>query len=190
MLAKVQEHEDQLHRPAPNCDRITAEDTGTIGLPLCPGKKDRPIDWHPDLDIDLAAIREWGAEIVVTLMEPDEFSLLDVVLLPQTVARHGMKWVHLPIRDRWVPDAQFEKLWLNAGRIAGGGPAWGGILIHCRGGLGRTVMIAARLLVELGMDAESAIEAVRQARPGAIETGSRNCTFAAADRSWIRGKHE
>jgi hypothetical protein len=31
-------------------------------------------------------------------------------------------------------------------------------------------MIAARLLVELGMDAQAAIDAVRRARPGAIET--------------------
>ena len=44
------------------------------------------------------------------------------------------------------------------------------ILIHCRGDLGRAGMIAARLLVELGMDARSAIEAVCRVRPGAIET--------------------
>jgi ADP-ribosyl-[dinitrogen reductase] hydrolase len=45
-------------------------------------------------------------------------------------------------------------------------------LIHCRGGLGYTGMIAARLLVELGMDAHDAIAAVRRVRPGAIETGA------------------
>jgi ADP-ribosyl-[dinitrogen reductase] hydrolase len=46
----------------------------------------------------------------------------------------------------------------------------GSILIFCRGRLGRTGTIAARLLVELGMDAERAIDAVRSVRPGAIET--------------------
>jgi ADP-ribosyl-[dinitrogen reductase] hydrolase len=46
----------------------------------------------------------------------------------------------------------------------------GSVLIHCRGGLGRTGTIAARLLVELGWQPRAAIEAVRGARPGAIET--------------------
>ncbi len=43
---------------------------GVIGLTLCPGKKDPGRGWNRDLDIDLDAIREWGAEIVVSLVEP------------------------------------------------------------------------------------------------------------------------
>ena len=41
---------------------------------------------------------------------------------------------------------------------------------HCKGGLGRAGMVAARLLVESGYTPEDAIERVRAARPGAIET--------------------
>jgi protein-tyrosine phosphatase len=44
------------------------------------------------------------------------------------------------------------------------------VLVHCRGGLGRAGTIAARLLVELGMDPAKAIENVRAVRAGAIET--------------------
>mgnify|MGYP003345722415 CR=1 FL=1 len=44
--------------------------------------------------------------------------------------------------------------------------------VHCKGGLGRAGMMAARLLVELGQPADEAIRAVRRARPGAIETPS------------------
>jgi ADP-ribosyl-[dinitrogen reductase] hydrolase len=43
------------------------------------------------------------------------------------------------------------------------------IVIHCKGGLGRTGTIAARLLIEFGADATNAIQSVRKARPGAIE---------------------
>ena len=43
------------------------------------------------------------------------------------------------------------------------------MVIHYRGGLGRTGTVAARLLVEFGMGPEEAIAAVRKARPGAIE---------------------
>ena len=48
----------------------------------------------------------------------------------------------------------------------------GDVLVHCKGGLGRAGMIAARLLVELGMAPEQAIREVRRARKGAIETPS------------------
>ena len=44
------------------------------------------------------------------------------------------------------------------------------VLIHCRGGLGRSGMIAVRLLVEMGEKPADAIKQVRAARPGAIES--------------------
>jgi hypothetical protein len=86
---------------------------GRIGLTLCPGKKDpgRDRDW--DLDIDLAVIREWGAEMVVTLVERHEFDLLDVAPLPEAVARHGMRWVHLPLNHPFPT-------WSGAARLAFG----------------------------------------------------------------------
>ena len=44
------------------------------------------------------------------------------------------------------------------------------VVVHCRGGLGRTGLVAARLLVELGESPVSALVRVRAARPGAVET--------------------
>jgi ADP-ribosyl-[dinitrogen reductase] hydrolase len=145
---------------------------GAIGLTLCPGKKDRASDWDRDLERDIAAIQTWGADIVVSLIESHEFLLLGIVQLPETVARRGMRWVHLPIRDVSVPDQRFETQWQTAGldlrRVLRRG---GSVLVHCRGGLGRAGTIAARLLVELGMEPQAAITAVREARrPQAIET--------------------
>ena len=46
----------------------------------------------------------------------------------------------------------------------------GRVVLHCRGGIGRTGTIAARLLVEFGVAPEEAIRMVRRARPGTIET--------------------
>jgi ADP-ribosyl-[dinitrogen reductase] hydrolase len=61
-----------------------------------------------------------------------------------------MKWVHLLIRDVLVPDAKFEAPWATAGlELRECLQRVGSILVHCRGGLGRTGTIAARLLVEL-----------------------------------------
>jgi protein-tyrosine phosphatase len=44
------------------------------------------------------------------------------------------------------------------------------VVIHCRGGLGRTGTVAAACLVALGHAPETAIDSVRAARPGAVET--------------------
>jgi ADP-ribosyl-[dinitrogen reductase] hydrolase len=80
-----------------------------------------------------------------------------------------MSWLHLPIADVPTPDERFGQEWDVAGEelrsILRSGSD---VLVHCRGGLGRAGTIAARLLVELGMDPATAIASV--VRPGAIET--------------------
>lgn len=112
-----------------------------------------------------------GASSVVTLMEQDELRFLKVDNLGEAVRRAGMELFLLPIKDVSVPDRHFENLWTSSGRELRCALSDGRkVLIHCRGGLGRTGMIAGRLLVELGEDPTSAIERVRSARPGAIQT--------------------
>jgi protein-tyrosine phosphatase len=77
----------------------------------------------------------------------------------------------LRIDEVKVPDGRFEELWKSAGpRLRQILLDGGKILIHCRGGIGRTGTVAAQLLVELGMPHEKAIKAVRAARYGTIET--------------------
>ena len=89
---------------------------GAIGLTLCPGKKDKAGGWTlRDLETDLTVILEWGAEIVVTLVDRHEILLLGVTDLGNAVARHGIEWIHLPIRDVSVPNYRFEA----QGRTAG-----------------------------------------------------------------------
>lgn len=87
------------------------------------------------------------------------------------MAASGLTWLRLPIPDASVPGPSFEAAWVQAG------PQWRGLLtrgdrivIHCRGGLGRSGLVAARLLVELGDSAREALLRVRAARPGAVET--------------------
>ena len=127
--------------------------------------------WDRDLGLDLDMIRNWGAVAVVTLLEPKELILLRVERLGEEVLRREMLWFHLPIVDVSIPDKRFEQEWAGAGeelrsilrrRLD--------VLVHCRGGLGRAGSIAARLLIELGMEPTKAIANVRAARPGAIET--------------------
>jgi ADP-ribosyl-[dinitrogen reductase] hydrolase len=150
---------------------------GMIGMTVCPGKDEYaglgiPAGpWKRDLDLDLQAIRDWGARALVSLIEEHEFDLLGVPDLPAKVRVLGIIWIHLPIVDLGVPDWRFEEEWemaaANLSSILGNG---GRIVLHCRAVLGRTGTIAARLLVGFGITPREAIAKVRQARPGAIQT--------------------
>ena len=153
---------------------LTTPVAGIIGLTFCPGKRDPTAmtgAWQRDLATDLQAIADWGARALVTLMEAHELDLLEVPELGRAARSIGLDWYHLPIRDVSVPGPSFEAAWDSAGgalrRMLRGGER---IVVHCRGGLGRTGVVAARLLIELGETPERALAKVRTARPGAVET--------------------
>lgn len=77
----------------------------------------------------------------------------------------------MQIRDSDVPGLSFELEWPKISDEIGCLLKTGGkVLIHCRGGLGRTGMIAAGLLTEFGLSPEQAINEVRRVREGSIET--------------------
>ncbi|MDG0986802.1 MAG: protein-tyrosine phosphatase family protein, partial [Paracoccaceae bacterium] len=44
------------------------------------------------------------------------------------------------------------------------------ILVHCRGGCGRTGMIVLRIMVEFGENPDKALQRLRRIRPCAVET--------------------
>jgi ADP-ribosyl-[dinitrogen reductase] hydrolase len=158
--------------------RIDAVDTGQgrgqIGITFAPGKDDPDAisgHWARDLTADLDAIAAWKAKAVVTLIEPHEISRLCISNLGPEIQSRGMEWVHMPIIDVSTPGPEFETKWPEvSGRLRSRLAAGENILVHCRGGLGRARMVAARLLVETGADPEDAMERVRAVRPRAIET--------------------
>lgn len=155
-------------------DAVEAPGGGLIGMTFCPGKKQPRAasgPWDRDLDLDLARVREWGAVAVVTLMEAHELAKYKVERLGTAVEALGMEWHHLPIIDVDIPRGPFEALWVRSGpRLREHLAAGRRILLHCRGGLGRTGTIAARLLAELGTPARDAVATVQKARPGTLET--------------------
>ena len=153
-----------------------APDQGRIGITFCPGKHDANAAtgvWRRDLELDLDEIQRWGASLVLTLVEQKELEYLKVPTLGRAVQSRGIHWLHMPISDFSTPAQAFEESWQHEGarirRLLRNGSD---IVVHCKGGQGRAGMIAARLLVELGMRPAEAISSVRKARKGAIETSA------------------
>lgn len=149
---------------------------GRILFTMCPGKIQPNAatgPWDRDLDTDMDAIRDAGATAMLTLMEEHEIVAcnLSIDRLRNASTSRSITWHHNPITDFQAPPDTWEQNWLVLGEELRGRLADGEtVVLHCRGGRGRAGMVAARLLVELGIDPEDAIIQVRRARPEAIET--------------------
>jgi protein-tyrosine phosphatase len=156
---------------------------GRIGITFCPGKLDSAAmtgAWARDLSADLDVIAAWGARLVLTLVTQHELEALQVPNLGSEVQNRGLEWRHLPIADYSVPTPAFEHEWATHGKEIRALLRDGkDIVVHCKGGLGRAGMIAARLLVELGVPPDRAIQQVRRARgKGAIENSDQEKLIA------------
>jgi len=158
--------------------RVATVETGAgrIGVTFCPGKKQRNAmsgTWDRELVADLTAIRAWGAKHLVTLIEDHEFIELQVQDLPEQAVAAGLRWHHLPIIDGEAPDRRFEQAWRAISpQLLGALEAGEGVVVHCKGGLGRAGTIAAKLLLAAKphLAPSEAIAQIRSVRHNAIET--------------------
>ena len=115
-----------------------------------------------DLDVILPTLREQGVDTLVSLLPPDQATMLFLADEPTAAYRAGLAFHSLPVPDFGVPDhAAFARPLrelsdqLTAGRH---------VVVHCWGGVGRSSMIAAALLVIRGSTPEAAWHRVAYAR--------------------------
>ncbi len=145
-------------------DRLSLAPTaGTLILTPCPGKKD------VDALTALAQLRAAGAQAVLTLMPADELARIGVANIGDLCAQVGVPWFHCPIEDDQAPEAEFEHAWRQhrqaIHRLLDEGKP---VAIHCRGGSGRTGLLAAQILIERGRMLPEVVSAVQLIRPQAL----------------------
>lgn len=139
------------------------EGGGRIGVCPLPGR-------HNDLNDDLHTIVDWQPAIVLSLTEMTEMDDMGSSKLGAMLSGHGIGWEHLPIRDWGGLSGENARAWpALSSKLHDALDRGEGVLTHCRGGHGRSGMIALRLLVERGEDADGALRRLRSVRPGAVE---------------------
>jgi ADP-ribosyl-[dinitrogen reductase] hydrolase len=149
---------------------------GQIGLTIAPGKRDLPRAWDRDLAADLARLREhFRADVLVSLMEAHEYDALKIPTLRAAAAEAGLDVRWFPIRDVSVPaPGELPAFAALVNGIVASARAGQRVVVHCRGGIGRSGLVAASCLVALGHAPAAAIAATRDARPGAVETSEQD----------------
>src|SRR5918912_3626678 len=117
--------------------RQALELPGQLGLTFAPGKKTDETDgrWERDLETDLQRLRdEYGVEALVSLMEHNEYSDLQIPEFFQKAEERGMDVLHLPIPDYGVPsDPEEDKYRPLIEDVAGRLEEGQTVVVHCRG---------------------------------------------------------
>ncbi|WP_299425512.1 protein-tyrosine phosphatase family protein [uncultured Shimia sp.] len=137
---------------------------GALGISPIPGG-------DGDVAEAVETISAWRASLVLTLTEAHELDAAGAQGLGTLLAEHQIAWWHRPIVDFQNPSEQEGVRWAAlcedvAGQVAAGAR----VLIHCKGGCGRSGMVLLRVLLDGGETPSDALARLREVRPCAVET--------------------
>ena len=107
------------------------------------------------LDDEMAALRETGIDVLVSMLEESEAIRLGLGDEGDAARRAGLVFVNFPIRDRGVPaDKQlFDEFLEGLERHISDGRRVG---VHCYACIGRSTVTMASLLIRSGVPSERA----------------------------------
>lgn len=120
---------------------------------------------------DLDHIRDWQPGLVISMTTEAEQVTVGARNLGADIQSIASRWVHLPVPDFCAPTDEILTKWPAVSHMARKALVGGGrVLVHCRGGCGRSGMVALRLMIECGERPELALARLRAVRPCAVET--------------------
>ncbi|MCP4334765.1 MAG: tyrosine protein phosphatase [Gammaproteobacteria bacterium] len=136
--------------------KIETIGSGFIAIMAYPGKEQ-------DAASAIASLAHAGIRQVVSLLEPAEAAALGLEGEAQLVAAESMTFVSFPIPDMGLPASVYAFAGL-ARELYRQVTAGDNTLLHCRGGVGRSGLLAAAVLLHCGMDPHQACERVTHLR--------------------------
>ncbi len=115
------------------------------------------------LESEIQSWRDAGIDVVVSLLTASEVADLGLKDEGQFCSQYEIEFRNFPIEDCSVPESRTETLELvrSCHELLSSGKNIG---FHCRGGLGRSPLIASCVLMLSGKSAEEAYQTVGAAR--------------------------
>ncbi len=153
---------------------------GSLALTSMPG---RGGDYIGDLD----AVAGWKPGLILSMATEVEMILDGARDFGSDVRDRACRWVHLPVEDYGIPTQDVSERWEQASKSARHALSGGGrVLVHCKGGCGRSGMAVLRIMVECGEHPDTALKRLRALRPCAVETDAQ-MRWATAPASVLAG---
>ena len=117
-------------------------------------------EWLQD---EINAWKHSGVGTILSLLTPDEERDLGITGEGAEAEAAGIEFLSFPIPDLQVPQSRtaLTKTLERVDRDLAGGK---NVVLHCRQGVGRSGLVAACLLVTKGIDAETAVHRISEAR--------------------------
>ena len=144
-------------------EKLTLKNGASFVFTPCPGTK------NVNLTESVKQLKDAGAQAIITLMFDQELKKNDADMIPNECETQGINWFQLPIIDDDVPSEDFTKAYkLHLGDILSILRTQGTVAVHCKGGTGRTGLVIAILMYELGYDKAEIIKQVQQVRPKSL----------------------
>jgi len=145
-------------------DTITLDNGAQLILTPCLGSKGASISSY------LAVLKEGGTAMLLTLMFDKDMINNDITSLPQLCEENNITWLQLPIIDDGTPCEVFERQWDKYRQsIIALINKQGTITIHCKGGYGRTGLVAGLILRCHGLTAEQALKKLQKVKPRSLK---------------------
>ena len=130
----------------------------------------------------ISEIAALGFHQVVSLLEPAEVDALGLAQEAELVTAQSMKFISFAIPDMGLPacSEEFTRLAQNLFTEIEAGT---NTLIHCRGGIGRSGLLATAVLMQGGKDVHAAFAQVSLMR-------GRRVPETTQQGDWLRANHE
>ena len=135
---------------------IETSDIGRLAIMARP----RAGDWLED---EVSGWRSEGVDVIVSLLEQEEVIELALSGEAALCLDQRMEFISFPIPDRSVPPS-LAKATKLVGQLVEKFHKGKAIAIHCRAGIGRSSLMAACVLVSLGLAEEDVFERIGRAR--------------------------
>jgi len=153
-------------------DILSLENGSQLIFTPCPGSK------GVNLEDSIKQLKQAGTSVLLTLMFLDEMSTNQLATLPDICQQHKINWLQLPIIDDEAPGIDFEAHWLKYKEaIVAALNNQGTVAVHCKGGTGRTGLVIALILFDLGLPSEKIINEVQKIRPKALRNKAQLAYF-------------
>jgi protein-tyrosine phosphatase len=112
---------------------------------------------------DLTYLKRGGIDVLVSLLPDLEADLLGLHFEGQLADQLGMEFISYPIPDRETPadSVSFRQL---ITRLTGAIRSGRRVGVHCRASIGRSTVVTAAVLVELGIPPKDALAVIQTAR--------------------------